>query len=80
MESIHKGEFGSCCNDLMNVLDASRTPNSFFRVEDNNVLYLTIGYADTEYGPGYFDQAVIYCPFCGQKLQDKEEIRIKTSQ
>ena len=46
-----------------------------FRVEDNGVLYLAVGYAPTEQGPGWFDQAVIHCPFCGQKIQDKDAIR-----
>jgi hypothetical protein len=38
------------------------------------VLYLTVGYIATQQGPGWFDQAVIFCPFCGQKIQSKDEI------
>ena len=53
-------------------------PNSFFRVEDNGVLYLTVGYVRTEQGTGFFDHSVIYCTFCGTKLQDQEEIRRKS--
>ena len=34
-----------------------------FRVGDNGVLYFTVGYVDTDEGRGWFDQAVIYCPF-----------------
>ena len=65
--------FGSCCGDLR---DAMKTPpNSFFRVEGNGVLYLTIGYGQTEQGRAWFDQAVLYCPFCGAELQDRDEIR-----
>jgi len=77
MENKYIGEFGTCCIDLQNAMDANKIPNSFFRHEDNNVFYLTIGFVDTEYGPGFFDQAVLYCPFCGQKLQDREEIKNK---
>ncbi len=50
-------------------------PNSFFRIEDNGVLYLTVGYIESQEGPGWFDQAVLFCPFCGTKLQSREEIR-----
>jgi 4-hydroxy-3-methylbut-2-en-1-yl diphosphate synthase IspG/GcpE len=28
-------------------------------------------------GVGWFDQAVIFCPFCGRRLQDKEDIARK---
>ena len=54
-------------------------PNSFFRVEENGILYQTVGYINTEDGPGFFDQAVIYSPFCDKKLQDKNEIKKKTA-
>ncbi len=77
--SLYKGEFGTCCKDLKDAMDKKIVPNSFFRIEENNVLYQTVGYIDTENGPGYFDQAVIYCPFCGTKLQDKEEIQKRRS-
>jgi hypothetical protein len=50
-------------------------PTSFLRVEDNGVFYMTIGYVMTDQGPGWFDQAVLFCPFCGTRLQTAEEIR-----
>jgi hypothetical protein len=68
---IHNGAFGSCCGDLAT---AMKTPNSMFRVEDNGVLYFSVGHVATEQGPGWFDQAVIFCPFCGKQLQSKEQI------
>jgi len=52
----------------------SQPPQSFFRVEKNGALYLSVGYVPTEDGPGFFDQAVLYCPFCGTRLQDPAEI------
>jgi hypothetical protein len=64
--------FGSCCKDLSDAM--TRPPDSLFRVEENGVLYLTVGYMQTQKGVGWFDQAVIYCPFCGKKLQDCEDI------
>lgn len=66
--------FGSCCKDLH---DAMTVPNSAFRVEDNGVLYLTVGHVQTEQGQGQSDSAVLYCPFCGRQLQEKDEIARK---
>jgi hypothetical protein len=63
--------FGSCCKDLS---DAIKVENSFFRVESNGVLYFTVGYVKTAQGPGFFDQAVLFCPFCGKQLQTKADI------
>jgi len=48
-----------------------------FRVEDNGVLYLTVGYMDTRAVRGWFDQAVIFCPFCGTSLQTRAAIKQK---
>jgi len=74
---IHSGSFGSCCPELEEAMNAP--PNSMFRIEDTGVLYFTVGYDATEQGPGWFDQAVIFCPFCGKQLQTKEEIASKSS-
>ena len=49
-----------CCEDLADAITG--LPNSFFRTEDNGVLYRTVGYVQTAEGPGWFDQAVIFCP------------------
>jgi len=65
-------DFGTCCAGLSDALDV---PNSFFRVEDNGVFFLTVGYVHTEQGPGFFDQAILYCPFCGRQLQDADQIQ-----
>ena len=70
--------FGSCCKDLH---DAMNLPgNSLLRVEDTGVLYLTVGYVKTKEGIGWFDQAVIFCPFCGKQLQDRDEIKRRAKQ
>lgn len=66
---------GSCCKDLADAI--IQVPNSFFRVEDDGVFMLTVGYVRSDQGTGWFDQAVIYCPFCGTKLQDRDEIRAR---
>lgn len=74
MQGIYGGNFGSCCKDLKEAMDPNIIPNSFFKVEENGVLFQTVGYVNTENGPGFFDQALIYCPFCGKHLQDKEKL------
>lgn len=72
MADIHSGKFGTCCKDLADAM--TLPPEKFFRVEDNGVLYFTVGYMHTDQGPGLYDQAVIFCPFCGKQLQSKEAI------
>jgi hypothetical protein len=66
--------FGDCCRDLN---DAMSVPgNRFFSVQENGVLYLAVGGSDEI---GWFDQAVLYCPFCGTQLQTKDKIALGTS-
>ncbi len=74
---MHKGQFGSCCEDFNDAMTSP--PNSLFRVEDSGVLYLTIGYAETPQGTAWFDQAPLFCPFCGVQIQDRKYIRNKSS-
>lgn len=73
---IENQTFGSCCIDLSEAMTGP--PHSFFRVEENGVLYLTVGYMPTDEGSAWFDQAVLFCPFCGSKLQDRTAIREAT--
>jgi len=68
-------QFGDCCTDLRDAMESP--PSSFFRVEENGVFYVTIGYVMTEKGPGWFDQAVLFCPFCGKQLQTVAEVRAR---
>jgi hypothetical protein len=55
-------------------------PNSLFRVAEWGVLDLTVGYVQSGRGLGWMDQAVIFCPFCGKRLQSRDEIRLKASE
>jgi hypothetical protein len=60
--------------------DAMRQPpNKFFRMDENGIFALTIGYAMTDRGPGWFDRAVLFCPFCGESVQSLEEIRMRVA-
>ena len=70
--------FGSCCAALQQAMTSA--PNSLFRVEENGVLYLTVGYAETPQGVGWFDQAALFCPFCGSRLQDSDEIKQRANE
>jgi hypothetical protein len=70
-------EFGSCCDDLKHAMTIP--PNSLFRKSESGVLYLAVGYVQSDEGIGWMDQAVIFCPFCGKRLQSKEEIRMKSA-
>ncbi len=64
--------FGTCCADM---IDAMTTPpQPLFRVEDDGVFFMAVGYAQTDRGVGWFEHAVLYCPFCGTQLQDRAEI------
>jgi hypothetical protein len=69
--------FGTCCDDLR--VAVSEVPRSFFRTEENGVFYLAVGYMPTQDGPAFFDQAVLFCPFCGVALQTKEEIAARAA-
>ena len=50
------------------------TPSPLFQVESNGVLYLSVGYVQTPKGISWFQHAALFCPFCGVKLQDRDEI------
>ena len=65
--------FGECCGDLKKAM--TFPPESLFRVEGNGVLYLSVGFTNTDQGVGWFDQAVLFCPFCGTELQSRAEIQ-----
>ncbi len=71
-------EFGSCCDDLKHAMTVP--PNPLFRISESGGLYLTVGYVQSDEGIGWMDQAVIFCPFCGKRLQSKEDIQIKSAQ
>ena len=65
--------FGSCCSDLQMAM--TEPPNSMFRVEQSGVLFLSVGYIQSSSGSvGWFDSAVMFCPFCGKALQTRDEV------
>ena len=64
--------FGACCPDMQHATSHGAT--RLLRVEDNGVFYMAVGVAETPEGLGWFDQAVLFCPFCGIPLQTREQI------
>ena len=69
--------FGKCCDDLKAAIQ--QPENSMFLIESNGVLFLSVWYVTTPEGTGWFDQAVLFCPFCGSQLQSREEIAAKSA-
>ena len=57
-----------------------KQPNALIRTQEDGTLFLTIGYIQMEQGTAWFDHAVIYCPFCGKKLQDREALAEKVKE
>jgi hypothetical protein len=71
--TLYSVPFGECCEDLRNALHDP--PDPLIRVEVDGTLFMAVGYARTNRGVGWFDHAVLFCPFCGAPLQTVEEIR-----
>jgi hypothetical protein len=70
-----------CCSDLADAMTVSE--NSFFRIEDyeeGEVLFLTTGWTQTLKGVRCFEEAVGFCPFCGKKLQDRNNVPVKSQE
>ncbi|MGI9406206.1 MAG: hypothetical protein ACR2O4_07535 [Hyphomicrobiaceae bacterium] len=82
----HSGsQFGSCCEAMSEIL-GSEDFSPTFAVEDTGILYMAVGCAEIEAdneedgGIAWFDQAVMFCPFCGVQLQTPEEIEAKVDE
>jgi hypothetical protein len=54
-------------------------PNALIRETEQRTLFLTIGWQKSEPGVAWFDHAMIYCPFCGKQVQDRDELRRKVN-
>jgi hypothetical protein len=71
--------FGTCCGDLRDALSVPQQRFLFVQ-EGTGVLFLTVGSVKTDQGIGWFDQAVFFCPFCGTRLQQRDEVNLATKQ
>jgi hypothetical protein len=72
----HSGDFGTCCKDLKDAME--QPPSSSFRIDDG-VLFMTVGFMETDQGVGNFDHAVVFRPFCGKQLQSRQDIAAEAS-
>ena len=72
------GKFGSCCEDLKDVLESDEF-EPLIAADDDGILYMSIGLVDAEEEdePNMVDHPVFFCPFCGTKLQTPEEVDAK---
>ena len=71
------GNFGSCCAEMNEVL-TSQDFDPLITVGEDEVLYMSVGLiesADDE--TSIVDHPVFFCPFCGSKLQTREEVNAK---
>ena len=67
---------GECCGELAEVVgDLPDGVEPLVQRNESGVLMMTVGLVHTEDGPGYLDQAVMHCPFCGTRLQTAKSVR-----
>lgn len=66
-------KFGSCCDTLKKALTLTQQP--MFFLTEKEKLFLTVGSVEIGGKTGWFDAAVLFCPFCGKQLQSKEELK-----
>ncbi|RAI03610.1 hypothetical protein DLJ53_03735 [Acuticoccus sediminis] len=67
-----------CCAALAEVLKGpgeGADPALF--VDDDGVLTMVVATLQTPGGLGFFDRAVLFCPFCGTGLQTQDQINRK---
>ena len=70
---MSENRFGQCCDDLQETLTGDF--NRLFHIDERNVLRVAVGYVFVEGGQvGWFDNALLFCPFCGAELQTRPEI------
>lgn len=75
MTTAAPGRFGDCCEDMADALGFEDGKTLTTNAE--GVLYLTVAAVETDDGPGFYDIAVSFCPFCGVQLQSDAEVAAK---
>jgi hypothetical protein len=70
-------KFGKCCEELKEALDGSEFEPMITTGEDG-ILYMAVGFVELEDDEaGTIDHPLFFCPFCGTKVQDKDEVMAK---
>jgi hypothetical protein len=71
--------FGTCCNELKEAL-AGQGFEPLFVVGEDGILYMSVGeLLMDENHLSYVEHPVFFCPFCGTKLQSRDEIMARLS-
>ena len=72
--------FGSCCAELKDAMTSDEF-EPMITVGEDGVLMMGVGLVDLEDDEqGIVDHPLFFCPFCGTKLQTKDEVRKKTGE
>lgn len=76
-ESVGASNFGSCCAELQEALDGQDF-EPLITIGNDDILYMSVALIEMEgEEPGIVDHPLFFCPFCGTKLQDSEEVKAK---
>ena len=71
--------FGTCCATLKDAMSGEEFLPLISVGDDDGILYLSVGWIDLEEEePGSVEYAMMFCPFCGSKLQTAEEVDAKS--
>lgn len=63
-----RSKYGECCEEMKEALDANE---SLFRVEEDDILRLPVWTVPlSDEGKAWYEKPIIFCPFCGKRLQD----------
>lgn len=70
--------FGTCCPELEGAISGADF-EPLITVGPNDVLYMCVGLVELEDEdePGMVDHPIFFCPFCGTKLQDRDEVQAR---
>ena len=72
--------FGSCCETLKDAMSGEEFLPLISVGDDDGILYLSVGWIDfEEEEPGSVEYAMLFCPFCGSKLQTEDEVEAKSA-
>lgn len=70
--------FGACCPELKDAMSGEEF-EPLITVSEDGILYMSVGLVDLEEEePGMVDHPVFFCPFCGTKVQNVDDVRAKS--
>jgi len=69
--------FGSCCEALKEAMEGDENSVPLI-AEDDGVLFMSVALLQDDDDTGNtYDTPVLFCPFCGTKLQTAQEVEAK---